>query len=96
MGAPDAPDAPDEEIFHHARTGQFVLLTQDLDFSAMLGISGGLGPSIVQIRADDIAPDAIGERIVLALRRHQKELECGAIVSVDSFRSRVRVLPLNG
>ncbi len=89
-----APDAPDEEIFRHAQAGQFVLLTQDLDFSAMLGLTGASGPSVVQIRAVDVAPDVIGRLVLLALRRHERELSDGAIVSIDPFRARVRVLPL--
>jgi predicted nuclease of predicted toxin-antitoxin system len=89
-----APDALDEEIFRHAQSGLFVLLTQDLDFSAMLGLTGASGPSVVQIRAVDVAPDVIGARVLLALRRHERELHDGAIVSIDPFRARVRVLPL--
>lgn len=89
-----APDALDEEIFQHAQGGRFVLLTQDLDFSAILGLTGASGPSVVQIRAVDVAPDMIGERVLLALRRHERELQDGAIVSIDPFRARVRVLPL--
>lgn len=89
-----APDAADEAIFRHAQGGKFVVLTQDLDFSAMLGLTGASGPSVVQIRAADVAPEAIGGRVLLALRRHERELHDGAIVSLDPFRARVRVLPL--
>lgn len=36
----------------------------------------------------------IGPAVVDAIRRHQSELEGGAIVTVDSRKSRVRVLPI--
>lgn len=89
-----APNAADEEIFRHALGGQLILLTQDLDFSAMLGLTGASGPSVVQLRSADVAPDVIGTRVLLALKRHERELQEGAIVSIDPFRARVRVLPL--
>jgi predicted nuclease of predicted toxin-antitoxin system len=44
--------------------------------------------------AADVAPDVIGGLVLLALRRHARELHDGAIVSIDSFRARVRVLQL--
>jgi predicted nuclease of predicted toxin-antitoxin system len=89
-----APDAPDEEIFQFAGKGRFVVLTQDLDFSALLGLTKASGPSVIQLRSGDVAPDAIGGRMLSALKQHQQELANGAIVSIDPFRARVRVLPL--
>jgi predicted nuclease of predicted toxin-antitoxin system len=83
-----AHDAADMAILSYARTNNCVVLTHDLDFGAVLA------PSVVQIRADDNRPEAIGTQVVAALRQMSTELEAGALVSVDASRARLRVLPL--
>ena len=91
LGANNAPDA---EIMAYARANDCVVLTHDLDFSAILAASHGEKPSVVQIRADDVSPDAIGKQIIAALRQMASELEAGALLTVDPNRTRLRVLPL--
>ena len=55
----------------------------------------GQKPSVVQIRADDASPDAIGQQVIVALRQMAHELEEGALLTVDPNRTRMRLLPLN-
>ncbi|WP_265307033.1 DUF5615 family PIN-like protein [Verminephrobacter eiseniae] len=71
-----------------------VVLTHDLDFGAILAATHGEKPSVVQIRAEDVSPDAIGKQIVIALRQMASELEEGALLMVDPNRTRLRLLPL--
>ena len=71
-----------------------VVLTHDLDFGAILAATQGRKPSVVQIRAEDVSPDVIGERIVVALRQMAIELDAGALLTIDPWRARLRVLPL--
>lgn len=89
-----ANNAPDSEIMAYARANDCVVLTNDLDFSAILAATHGNKPSVVQIRADDVSPDAIGKQVIFALRQMFSELEEGALLTVDPIRSRLRVLPL--
>jgi len=91
LGANNAPDA---EIMAYASANDYVVLTHDLDFSAILAATHGEKPSVVQIRADDVSPDVIGSQIIAALRQMATELEEGALLTVDPNRTRVRVLPL--
>ncbi len=77
-----------------ARTNGFVVLTCDLDFSILLALSGSAGPSVVQIRSQRAWAADIGEVVVDAIRRSSSQLESGAIVTIDEFASRIRVLPL--
>ncbi|MGH8210352.1 MAG: DUF5615 family PIN-like protein [Steroidobacteraceae bacterium] len=91
LGANDAPDAV---IMSYARTHDYVVLTHDLDFSAMLAVTHGNKPSVVQLRADDVSPDAIGPQVIRALRQMEHELDDGALVTIDPSRTRLRVLPL--
>jgi predicted nuclease of predicted toxin-antitoxin system len=89
-----APDAKDAEIIEFARTNDYVVLTNDLDFGAILAVTKGAKPSVVQIRANDVRPEAIGRQIVLALRQVESELVAGALVTILPERTRLRILPL--
>lgn len=71
-----------------------IVFTHDLDFSALLAASGADGPSVIQLRAQDVLPDATGSQMVAVFRAHESELMQGAIVTVDMVSSRVRLLPL--
>jgi predicted nuclease of predicted toxin-antitoxin system len=86
-------NAPDSQIMAFAQAHDYVVLTHDLDFSAILASSGGAKPSVVQVRADDVSPQAIGPQVVAALRQMSAELEEGALLTVDVARTRLRVLP---
>ena len=89
-----ANNAPDSEIMHYASVNNYVVLTHDLDFSAILAATHGEKPSVVQIRAEDVSTDIIGKQIIIALRQMATELEQGALLTVDTNRTRLRVLPL--
>ena len=87
-------NAPNAEIMAYAREHHWVVLTHDLDFSAILAATHGDKPSVVQIRAEDVSPGVIGAQVVIALRQMTSELEQGALLTVDPSRTRLRVLPL--
>jgi predicted nuclease of predicted toxin-antitoxin system len=91
LGASDAPDA---EIMAFAKAHDHVVLTHDLDFGAILAAAHGEKPSVVQLRAEDVSPEAAGRAIVGAVRQMADELEGGALLSVEPKRMRVRLLPL--
>jgi predicted nuclease of predicted toxin-antitoxin system len=78
----------------HASVHQFVIMTHDLDFSAILAASGASIPSVVQIRSANVAPDHWGVRILALLLEHEALLNSGALITVDTDRNRVRLLPL--
>jgi len=46
----------------YASVNGYVVLTHDLDFSAILAATQGEKPSVVQIRADDVSPDGSPSR----------------------------------
>ncbi len=78
----------------YARTNDYIVLTDDLDFSAILAVTHGEKPSVIQVRTNDVSPDVIGKQIVAALNQMASELEAGALLTVDTNRTRLRVLPL--
>jgi predicted nuclease of predicted toxin-antitoxin system len=72
----------------------YVVLTHDLDFGAILAATQRRKPSVVQLRASDVRPEVIGLQVVAALRQLQVELDNGALITVDPTKTRVRILPL--
>jgi len=91
LGAADAPDA---EIMAYARTNDYVVLTHDLDFNAILAATHGDKPSVVQIRAEDVKPAVIGKSVINTLRQMTAELDEGTLVTIDPSHTRLRLLPL--
>ncbi len=77
-----------------AKKNGHVVFTHDLDFGAALALTQAEGPSVIQVRTQDVTPAAIGKLVVNALRQFQPELENGALVVLDELRARVRILPL--
>ena len=78
----------------YASVNGYVVLTHDLDFSAILAATKGEKPSVVQIRAEDVSPDVIAKQVIAALRQMAVELEDGALLTIEPNRTRLRVLPL--
>ena len=77
-----------------AREHGHVLFTHDLDFSALLAMTQAAGPSVLQVRTQDVLPEAIGDHVVQVLHTHGAALERGAVVTIDETTARVRILPI--
>ena len=88
-----APTAGDDEILTWARVNRFVLITHDLDFSAILAATSELAPSVVQLRMQDLLSERALEAMVTAINAHAKDIELGALISIDESSARVRILP---
>lgn len=88
------PNAPDSEIMAWARANGHIVFTHDLDFGTMLAMTHAAGPSVLQVRAQDVLPDHLGPVVDAALIQHEPDLIVGALVVVDEARSRVRLLPI--
>ena len=91
-----AATAPDVEILTWANEHHFVVVTNDLDFSAILAAGAVDGPSVVQLRTQDLLSETAARIVVRALEAHREEIERGALLSIDEAGTRVRVLPLRG
>jgi len=89
-----APNADDMEIMRYASEKGFVLLTSDLDFSAILSAIGASKPSVVQLRASIAKADYAANLIAATLKQYKNALEQGAILSIELNRARLRILPL--
>ena len=89
-----AATAPDVEILAWANEHWVVLVTNDLDFSAILAANAGASPSVVQIRTQDLLSDDVVSIVAHALKAHREDIERGALLSIDEAGMRVRMLPL--
>jgi len=89
-----AANSSDTEIMAYAKANSLIVLTQDLDFSAILAATNGELPSVVQIRGSEVSCEVIGNQVVAALIQMTAELESGALLSIDPTRTRMRLLPL--
>jgi predicted nuclease of predicted toxin-antitoxin system len=88
------PRATDREIMDWALAKSHVVFTHDLDFGTMLALTHATGPSVLQLRSDDILPDHLAGVVIAALRQHDTDLAAGALVVVDESKQRVRILPI--
>ncbi len=88
------PNAPDTTIMRYAEEHDMVVLTHDLDFGTLLAFSKTTQPSVIQFRAPDIRPNAIGTMALQALTIHESILYKGALITVETERVRSRILPI--
>ena len=88
------PGASDRTIMDWARANRYTLFTHDLDFGAILAVTHGEGPSVLQVRTQDVTPDHLEGLIINVLTQYAALLDKGALVIIDEAKSRARVLPL--
>jgi predicted nuclease of predicted toxin-antitoxin system len=88
------PGAADSEIIDFAAANGWIVFTHDLDFGTLLAALRTKSPSVIQVRSQDVLPAGIGGIVLRAIRTTEPNLEAGALVTADSFRHRVRLLPI--
>ena len=87
-------NVPDREVLLWAKANGYLLFTHDLDFGAILAATEAEGPSVIQIRAQDVSPDHAKTALLNIINQFSENLLQGALISVDEEKSRVRLLPL--
>lgn len=94
VSTPLSDDATDKSILTYAsETGQ-VVCTQDLDFSALLAVTGRARPSVGTLRLSNTAPQFVTDRLLDVLPTVADDLRQGAVVLIEDHAVRVRSLPL--
>jgi len=88
------PTAADDEVLEWARDNQAIVFTHDLDFGILLAHTQSAGPSVLQVRTQDVTPAHLGSIVLSVLSTHGAALDAGALVTVEEARARVRILPL--
>lgn len=88
------PRSRDEQIVDHARRDGRVILTQDLDYSAIIALSGASEPSLISLRLSSSRVEYVSAVLTRVLPQVEKDLESGAIITVTDDRIRLRKLPV--
>ena len=86
---------PDDEIFAKAEMEKRIVLTFDLGFGDIAAAAAKALPSVIIFRLQDQRPINVNQRLEVVLREAAKELNEGAIISVDEYRYRIRRLPIH-
>ncbi len=86
--------ASDSEILEFARREERVIVTQDLDFSTRLALSGYNQPSLITLRLLASDPDTVNQKLIEVLPTIKQELEEGCAVTIEDTAVRIRRLPI--
>lgn len=86
--------ASDLAIMQWAMENGCIVFTHDLDFGTLLALTGDTGPSVIQVRTQNVLPSHLEKIVVQTLQQYETELESGALISIDELRSRIRILPI--
>lgn len=87
-------NAPDKEIFDWAIKNNFVVFTHDLDFGKLLATNKTVCPSVIQVRTQDVTPEALANTFISVLSKFSNYIEKGALITIDDTKARVRLLPI--
>jgi predicted nuclease of predicted toxin-antitoxin system len=87
--------APDKEILAFAYQEGFVIVTQDLDFSTLLALSGESQPSLITLRLSRSDPETMTRKLLeLALYPLDQKLSEGVAITIEDSGVRFRRLPI--
>jgi len=87
-------NASDLEILDLARQEGRVVVTQDLDFSALLALEGYNRPSLITLRLSVSNPDTVTQKLLEILPQMEQVLQEGCAVTIEDMLVRVRRLPI--
>jgi predicted nuclease of predicted toxin-antitoxin system len=90
-----AKTASDEEILAAARDSGRSVLTQDLDFSAIVALSGARTPSLITLRLGSSRVEHVNEVLERVLPQIEEDLVRGSAVTVEEGAIRRRALPID-
>jgi len=86
--------AADLEILEFARAENRIVLTQDLDFSALVALGGYVQPSLVTLRLSSAQPDVVSRRLLEVLPQLEQVLVEGSAITIEDNAVRFRKLPI--
>ena len=70
------------------------MISQDQDFSAILATTGATKPSLINVRVSHVDVDRLAREIATVVRAASRDLEDGAIITLDDAGIRIHDLPV--
>ena len=86
--------AKDAEILDYTAKNDMVLITQDLDFSALLALSGNSHPGVITIRLRFPSPENVNNSLKKLLDLQTEEQIQGSIIILEETKIRFRRIPI--
>jgi len=87
--------SPDEWIVARATKEQRTILTQDLDFSAIIALAGSRLPSLITLRLSSSRIENVNAVLEKNLPNLEEDVLTGMIITVEDDRIRRRSLPIS-
>ena len=84
----------DRTIVERAAQDQRIILTQDLDMTAIIALSRRQYPSLVTLRLSSVRIEFVNTVLQRTLPVLEHDLQQGALVTIEDSRIRLRRLPL--
>lgn len=88
------PISSDESVIAFAVESGRAVLTQDLDCSALVALSGASAPSIVTLRLASARVERVNAVLENVLPLIEEDVHAGALVTIEDHGIRSRSLPL--
>ena len=88
--------ATDAAIVEYARQHDFVIVTFDADFHALLALSDAKEPSVIRIREQGLDAAAFCRLMQVIWPDIAEAAGAGALITVTETRIRIRRLPISG
>src|SRR5688572_22478 len=89
-----AATSTDEQIVAEAIRDRRIIVTQDLDFSALIALSGGRAPSVISLRLTSSRVENVNQHLERLLPLLESDLLEGALATIEDARVRTRMLPI--
>ena len=87
--------ASDMEIIRAAERDDRIVITLDADFHAILANTNAPKPSVIRIREEGLKALEVCQMIVRIHDRFAASLDAGCVLTVNSSKARLRMLPIN-
>lgn len=86
-------NSTDSLIVKAARDSKRAVLTQDLDFSELIAVSGDSQPSLISLRLSSSRIEYVNNILAKILPGIDEDVIKGSMISVEDSRIRIRKLP---
>lgn len=86
--------ASDLSIIQLAEKEQRVVVTLDADFHAILAQSGAHKPSVIRLREEGFKAAQVCDMVMLVHSRFADSLAEGCVVTANTSKARIRMLPI--
>jgi predicted nuclease of predicted toxin-antitoxin system len=86
--------ASDQSIVELARIDARVILTQDLDFSALIALTGSKHPSAITLRLSSSRVPTVNQLLEKLLPHLEVDAESGCLITIEDHGFRRRSLPI--